>query len=393
MSRSAKIGAAVAGIMVIGVAAVPWAERVITRRYERRIVQAVKERHGGTLTLEDFHVGILTSRASVRSFRYEDPPGAPYRVVFTGGATSVDVEALSFDPDPVRLREVRLEKPELTITRTARGDWDRGVPGVARDLLEVGLARAKRALGIPDVEIHRPAEPPGAPVELRERQRGLVIGSLVISDARVSYVDDRFSDTPLRLTLRSFSFQGQDISGADLWRAFLTSEADGTLEIGTQRVDIKATTRTVAGEDRKLWTLEALGIDLPLIAGPLLRPLLVEVKGGTLDVRLSHAFDLSVSERSTIVVDWNLEGRGVDLAVLPSERLPMLQAPAERLQAWVAAREGRVSLAFSVEAAPDLALLGKDAGSVIESVGRLTFDAFKRQILEATGISWLASGS
>lgn len=386
MSRGGKIGIAAAAVVVLGIAAVPLAERALTRRYERRIVQAVEGRYGGKLTIDDFHVGLLTSRASCSGFRYEDPPDSSYRVVFSCGPTSVEVEGLSFDPDPVILKEVRLERPEIVISRTARGDWDRGVPGVARDLLEVGLTRAKKALGIKD----RPPREPRATAEAEPgKRREVVFRKVVISGAKVRYEDDRFSDTPIRLTLRSFGFEGTEISGSDLWQAFLTSEADGTLEIGHQSIDIKAQTRTVQGAEKRLWSLEALGIDLGLLASPVLRSMSLKAAGGTLDVRISHAFDISLSQRSTIVVDWDLRAHGVALELLPSEGPAMLRVPGERLKSWVDSRGGELALTFSVEAAPDLALLGKDAGSVVEAIGRMTFDAFKKQLLDASGISWL----
>lgn len=391
MSKRAKVGVAAGVVVVLVGGAIPYADHVLTRRYERRIKMAVTQRYGGSLTLDNFHVRVLTSRATVDGFRYEDPVGATYRVVMSGGPIVVDIDGLAWDPEEIRFKDVVLERPELLITRTPRGDWDRGVPGIARDLLATGIEKAKKALGIDSLEVGR--SPDGGNLEVREKKaRTIAFARLRIVDARIVYEDHRFSDTPIKLTIRDFDFDGHDLSGADLWRSLLTADADGVLEVGPQSIDVHGRLRDVAGQPRKIWTLEAAAIDMRAILGPVLRPLRLDVQGGTLDVRLSHLFDVSLSSRSAIVMDYDLHARGLELDVVEGGGRfgAVFAVPAERIKAYVDERSGDVELAFSVEAAPDLGLLGKDAGGIVESIGKLTWVALKRQLFRSLGLEGLA---
>lgn len=390
MSGRARIAAATgAAVLVLAAGAVPLLDRIATRRYERRLVQAVRQRYGGELTLTGFKVSVVGSSARVTAFRYEDPAAANYRVVVTGGKVVADIEGLSLDPEVVRFKEIVLHQPVLSVVRTPQGDWDKGIPGLARDLVSAGIDRAKKALGLEKVKVTAGGEP-GKTLRLEKAERRLEIGRLSIRDASVTYEDRRFTHLPIRLTLRDFDFEGRELSGSDLWRSILTSEADGTLALGAQEVKFKGVTRPVEGQDKKVWSLEAQGIDLAPLLGPVLRPLLLDVQGGKLDVRLSHLFDVRLAERSSILVDYDLRSSGVVLALRDATGArALLRSAAERVKAFVDEREGKVELQFSVELAPDTALFGKEAGNTLEVLGRLTLEALHKKLLQSMGLSSL----
>lgn len=396
MTRTGKIGVAAGAVVVAAVAAVPTLDAVLTRRYERRIVALVKEKYGGDLTLQGFKVSALSSRASVTGFQYEDPKGATYRTIASGGPLSVEIEGLSLDPREIKLREVVLESPKLEIVRTPQGDWDKGIPGLVRDLVDAGIGEAKKALGIKELDVHAGGVKPKAPVAPPTADgkpaggkppRSLEIGTLRIHHASVSYEDHRFSKLPIKLTLADFNFEGHDLSRADLWLTLLSSEASGTLEIGAQRIEIKGTTRAIEGQDRKLWTAEAKGIELAPFAGTLLRPLFLDVTAGTADVSLSHLFDVKVEKTSRFVIDYAIRTEGLALAVREGGFAASLrQGPAQRIKDYVDAHQGRLELSFSVEMDPDLSGLAKRAGGILEGIGKATLDAFRDHLLKGFGI-------